>query len=244
MELTDDSAPAPVVPEPEKPSQEETPPAPKEEVTPADPTPPVVPESKEELFDLPDGRKVNAAGLKQEYENLLPEFTRKSQRLAELEGGKDIKKPDEDVPEWRKPDYEAKSVAEIIEIATAEAERKLNQKAEAETNRVKGIQTEVENQLGEVKKLDPKVDENALFQHANKYGFQNLKAAYVNMTDMRKVVLDTEKRVVKNVKEREADPVAGAQNGATSPDDSYDPNAMSQFANAQEYLARIKAGKK
>ncbi len=242
MELTD-STPTPEAPEPAAPSPE-TPPAPKVEETPADPTPADPEAPKEELFDLPDGRKVNAAGLKTEYENLLPEFTRKSQELAALRGGKEITKPVEDVPEWKKPDYEPKSYAEVIELATAEAERRILAREQEGQNRVKAIQTEVETQLGEVKKMDPKVDENSLFVHANKYGFTDLKAAHANMADMRKVALDTEKRVVKNVKEREADPVAGGSNGATSPDDSYDPAAMSQFSSAQDYLAHINAGKK
>lgn len=41
------------------------------------------PESK--LYDTPDGRKLTADQMYEEYGKLLPEFTRKSQRLSELE---------------------------------------------------------------------------------------------------------------------------------------------------------------
>lgn len=43
-------------------------------------------ESEQELYELPDGRKVPADQLSKEWkENFYPEFTRKSQRLSELE---------------------------------------------------------------------------------------------------------------------------------------------------------------
>lgn len=42
-------------------------------------------ESKQDTYKLPDGREVSADELKAEYEKLLPEFTRRSQRLKELE---------------------------------------------------------------------------------------------------------------------------------------------------------------
>jgi len=43
--------------------------------------------AEEELFELPDGRKVDAAGVAQEYRNLLGDYTQKSQKLAELTRG-------------------------------------------------------------------------------------------------------------------------------------------------------------
>lgn len=245
MELVDDSAP-PVDPKPADPAPSDPPadPAPKEEV-PVDPKPedPVDP-APEVLYDLPDGRKVNAEGLKKEYETLLPEFTRKSQRLASYEAGKD---PDNksvpDEPKWKKADYVPENIAEVIELAKAEAVNEIRGQAEAETARVKAIHDGVDAQLNEVRKLDPKLDENALFLHANKYGFQDLKAAFVNMTEMKKIAVDVEQRTIKNLKLREADPIAGGADGAVSPDDAYDPSAMSQFQSAQDFLAKIKGGK-
>lgn len=233
-------------------------PAPKEEVTPSPDTPakedaPVDPQKTEDdpvdpaapLFDLPDGRKVTAAELKAEYDNLLPEFTRRSQRLAEYEKGPD-RTPKEDIkstvdkPKWKDPDYVPGSYAEVIEIATQEAERRIQERASEEANRVRAIQEEVDNQIGELKKTDPKLDENALFTHANKYGFTDLRTAYANMKDMKQAIVTTEQKVVKNLQKREADPVSSAAGGSTEADDGYDPREMSQFHSAVEYLARVK----
>ena len=252
MELTDSAAPAAPAPETDKPAADApSPDAPKPEEkaevpaeSPKDETTPETPEApKEELFDLPDGRKVNAAGLKAEYENLLPEFTRKSQELARLKGEgdpKDIKKPEDDVPEWKKPDYEPKSYAEVIEIAKKEALADIQKGREAEQQHVKAIQSAVDTQLGEIRALDPKLDEKALFLHATKYGFHDLKAAHANMTDMRKVAVDTEQRVVKNLKGREADPVSGGAGGTPAADDGYDPSETGQYGSASEFLAKVK----
>lgn len=58
--------------------------------TPAEQTPTEQSETtksvEEELFEMPDGKKVNAATLAKEWkENFYPEYTRKSQRLSEYE---------------------------------------------------------------------------------------------------------------------------------------------------------------
>ena len=246
-DLVESGAPAPVeTPAPETPPTPETPP---KEETPANPTPenPPVDPAAPVLYETPDGRMVDAETLTKEWkENFLPEFTRKSQRLAELEGGKDLNNPPaKEEPAWKKPDYVPQSYAEVIEIAQAEALAKLKGEAEAETARVAAIHTEVDNQLNEVKKLDPKVDEEALFTHANKYGFRDLKTAYLNMTDMKNAVVTTEQRTVKNLKTREADPIAGAPGGEITEEDGYDPKSMGQFDSAAEYYAHLKAqGKK
>lgn len=242
MELTDSAAPAapsPEAPAVEKPAETDAPKKPVE----------VAPEEKpaEALYETPDGRKVNAETLQREWkENFLPDYTRKSQKLAEIErgGNKDIKNdPGDAKPKWADPDYVPTSYAEVIQFAKEEAIRELAGAHEAEQNRIKAIQTEVDTQLSAVKASDPKVDENALFLHANKYGFNDLKAAHANMRDMQRVVEETTQRTVKNLKERDADPVSTAASGSSVVDEGYDPRAMSQYGSASEYLARIKGGK-
>lgn len=247
MELTDSANPAPVKPAEDTPSPETPAPEVKKEDAPADPAP-ENPEVKPEevLYETPDGRKVNAETLQKEWkENFLPEFTRKSQRLAELERGVDTKitNPHKDEPEWKKPDYVPKDYAEVIELAKKEAINEIQNSYQEEQARIKSIQDSIDAEVNEIKKIDPKLDENALFQHANKYGFRDLKAAYANMTDMRKVVVDTEQRTVKNLKTREADPIA-ANPGGDLPDDSgYDPKKMSSYDSAGEYLNSLKGNK-
>ena len=240
MELVDSAAPAPVVPEPAAPSPE----APKE-VTPESPAPDEPVADADGLFELPDGRKVDAATLTKEWkDNFLPDYTRKSQDLAELRRGKDIIHPENDEPKWKSPDYVPENYAEVIEIATAEAERRQEAKVTAEQDRIASIKGAVEAEVESLKKIDSKLDENALFAHANKYGFQDLTAAYANMVDMRKAIIDTEQRTVKNIKARESEEISGSSSGATSPDDGYDPGAMSAFGSAAEFLGRLQGTKK
>jgi len=251
MELVEEGAPTPTETPADDKSKvaapEETPaPEAKPEETPKEETPAEVPVVEATLYDLPDGRKVDAETLQKEWkENFLPEFTRKSQELAALKGGDgkgDITKvPDGEAKDkWKDPNYVPESYAEIVELATQEALRKIEQQKEAEVKRIQEIQTAVEGQITEVKKMDPAVDENALFLHANKYGFTDLKAAFLNMKDMKNIVVETEQRTAKNIKAREADPVSDAASGSVVTDEGYDPNEASQYSNAVEYLARVK----
>lgn len=196
------------------------------------------------LYETPDGRKVTAEELQTEWkENFLPEFTRKSQALADYERENKISNPPEDEPEWKKEDYVPQNYAEVIELAKREALAEMQNSVKAERDRVEAIQQGVQNELAEIKKLDPKLDENALFQHANKYGFQNLKTAHANMSDMKKSAVDVEKRTVKNIKDREADPISTGHGGEVPEASGYDPVEMSQFDGAADYLASLK-GKK
>lgn len=246
MELVDSSAPAAPAEDPKPEPSPEAPAEPKVDV-PADPTPdPTAPAADEpKLYDLPDGRKVDAETLAREFrENFLPEFTRKSQALAEIERGKkDLNNPKDDEPSWKKPDYVPQNYAEVIELAKQEAIREMQNASHAEQERIAAVQQEVDSQLSEIKKADPKLDENALFVHANKYGFRDLKAAYTNMADMKRALVDVEQRTVKNLKTREADPISTGPTGDTPPSDGFDPQVMTQFEGAAEYLAFIK-GKK
>lgn len=239
-ELVDSANPAPAADPAPSPD-----PAPKDD-TPADPAPEVTPKADEPiLYETPDGRKVDAETLQKEWkENFLPEFTKKSQRLAELErGGKDLNSPKDGEPDWKKPDYVPQNYAEVIELAKREALEEIKNNAKAEEDRILAIQTAVDNEIADLKKVDPKLDENALFAHANKYGFTSLKAAHSNMSDMRKAIVDTEQRTVKNLKTRDADPISAGANGDVPENSGYDPNEMSKFDNANEYLSFIR-GKK
>ena len=240
LELSDSPAPQPApAPSPENP----TPPAAPEK--PADPSivPPEPEIPAEVLYDLPDWRKVNAEGLQKELkDNFLRDYTRKSQELAKYKDKPgDINSPPIDKgPAWKDPNFEPKSIAEIIEFAKAETIREIQDSSKAEQDRVKGIHDAVEKEISELQKIDPKLDQNALFQHANKYGFSSLKAAHENMNDMKGAALDAEQRTIKNLKTRETDPVSSAAGGGTQAEDGYDPAEMSQYSNAREFLTRVR----
>ncbi len=220
-------------------------------VTPSDPITPVVTETPEtpvaeptpvapaeSLYDLPDGRKVDAATLQREWkENFLPDYTRKSQKLAEVE--RSFTKPEENIPEWKKPDYVPKTYAEVIELARQEALNSIQGERAAEEQRVKQVAEQVDAQIAAIRAKDPKLDENALFVHASKWGFRDLNQAYDNMKYTRQVELDTEQRVLKNLKTRQ-DPVGGAP-GNKAPDTGVDPNVGRRYGSALEYLRGIKS---
>jgi hypothetical protein len=239
MEMTGGSEATPeatpeAVPE-ATPSPEETP-TPVEEETPTEVTP-----EEPMLYETPDGRQVTAEVLQKEWkENFLPEFTRKSQALADIEREKNINNAPEEVPEWQKDDYVPQNYAEIINIAEAKALQTIRDNAAAEIQKETDIKNAVEAELTEIKATDSKLDADALFQHANKYGFNNLKQAYSNMSDMKKTAVDTEQRTVKNIKDREVDPISTGPGGEVVDSNDYDPNEMSQYDGANDYLASLK----
>lgn len=208
---------------------------------PSEPTAPVVPpveeptapvEPEAELFELPDGRKVDAETLSKEWkENFYPDYTRKSQELAKA-------KTPENLPEAPKnpfdnPDYVPKTYAEIVEAGKQAALRTLEEREQQRIEANQAIETAVETQLADVKKLDKGVDENALFLHATKYGFKDLKIAHQNMKDMSDMAKKVQKTTADNIAKRN-DPVsiAPGANGAKS-----DP---SHFATARDFLRSLK----
>lgn len=212
---------APADPTP-APSSTETP-----EVPSVDPVPPVA-----ELFELPDGRKVDAVTLQSEWkENFYPEFTRRSQELAELKKG-----PAPEVPKspYADPEYVPQSYEELIKAAEERVFQTIAQREEEQKAQQSAVENAVVQQLTEVKKIDPTVNENQLFLHANKYGFRDLSLAYQNMKDMASVVKTVQKNTAENIAKRN-DPVSVAPGGSvgTRPDPSA-------FGSAIEYMRSLK----
>lgn len=215
------------------PSPEPTPaPAPAAPAEPA--TPPAEPVI--EKFKLPDGREVTADELYREHtENLLPEFTRRSQELARLKGNPGglpdngpTQKP------YENPDWAPKSYAELIEIAKQEVRGDFEAEERNRIETERAIESAVVSQLSEIKKIDPNLNENALFIHANKYHFTDLRLAFDNMREMSEAVKKVQKTTADNVARR-SDPVsfkpgAGGGQGA----------GPSSFGNAVEYLRSLK----
>ncbi len=207
----------------------EEPAAPAEVETEVD-TPAVDPEPQ--LYELPDGRKVDAETLSREWkENFLPDYTKKSQTLAEI---KRAEASDPNVPEWKKEGYTPKSYAELIELGKQEALKEITTAAAAEEAKRIEISELVDSQVAILKAKDPKLDENALFAHANKYGFRDLSLAYQNMSEMKTVARVTEERVVKG-NAKKVDPIATGTGSGSGGSIRY-PQATS----ATEFLARLK----
>lgn len=210
--------------------------------TPSEPTEPVVPteptEPEPELYELPDGRKVDAGTLSKEWkENFAPEFTRRSQELAEL------KKPitnqtKENTPE--DPDWTPSSYGELIKIAKEEALKEIEAKETFRTESQKALESEVDNQLAEIKKIEPTVNENQLFLHATKYGFKDLKVAHQNMKDMHAMIKSVQTETAKNIQKRANEPVGQTPGTVISPDGSMDYRSAMDSMTPREVLRSIK----
>jgi len=194
---------------------------------------PETPEVEVELYDLPDGRKVDGATLAREWkDNFLPDYTRKSQELASMSKPT---LPTETKPEnpYANPDYVPQTYAEIIEAAKEAALNELALREEQKTAAHQAIENEVIGQLNSVKQLDPNVDENKLFLHANKYGFRDLSTAYQNMKDMGQLTKTVQRQTAENIAKRK-DPVSvvpgGQVGGAPDP---------SGFSSAVDYMRSL-----
>ena len=194
-----------------------------------------------ELFELPDGRRVSSEELSKEWkDNFMPDYTRKSQELAEYKRNIKTEEEKEDVPKWRQTDYRPETYAELIEIAKQEAIESIRNQERESLAEKERISKEVENTLSKIKSGNPNLDENKLFEHAVKYGFKDLNLAYQNMYDMGKIQSTIEKKVLENIKSRENLKVAtdGVTKTITN-DDSIDYFSINNET-PQEALRRLK----
>lgn len=203
--------------------------------TPAEPTEAVTPtENEEQLYELPDGRKVDGETLTREWkENFLPDYTRKSQALAAKENPVTNPQPTTPNP-LDDPNYVPTSYGEIARIAKEQALAEFEAREQAKIDQQKEIEDMVVSQLAEIKKSDPTINENALFLHANKYGFRDLRQAHANMKDMSETMKKVKQTTATDIAKR-ADPVSvpvGSSSGG-APD-------ASNFASAVDYLRSLK----
>lgn len=185
--------------------------------------------TEQELYELPDGRKVDGETLTKEWkENFLPDYTRKSQALA----AKD-KLPEKPTDPTTDPNWQPKTYQELLEVAERRALDKVEAKEQARIEQHQAVENEVIGQLADIKKSDPTVNENALFLHANKYGFRDLKQAHQNMKDMSVLAKNVKQATAKDIAKRN-DPVSiapGASGAKPNP---------SNFGTAVEFLRSLK----
>lgn len=191
-------------------------------------------EPEETLYELPDGRKVDAETLSKEWkENFYPDYTRKSQALAAKETTT-ITKPTDPLAD---PAYQPQSYAELAEQIKAQTFAELEERETIRVQQAKAVEDAVSTQLADIKKVDPAMNENALFLHANKYGFRDLKQAHQNMKDMSEMVKKVQTTTAANIAKRTdaVSVIPGATGARPEP---------SHFATAQEFLAAVKASGK
>lgn len=210
---------------------EETP----ENETPADQIPTT------DLYELPDGRKVDGATLETEFkEKFLPDYTRKSQELARLKSKNDptptINNPDNANP--IPDDWEPQSWGEVLEKAKIEIRNDLIREEQQRAEQAQLVETYVNSQLDEIKKIDPSLNEGQLFSHATKYGFTDLKSAHLNMKEMQQIRMTSEQNAIRNITKREAEPIA--KKVTTITDDGSIEYTQNRPASAVEALSYYK----
>lgn len=205
---------------PSEPAAPETP-AVVETETPAEPV--------AELYELPDGRKVDAETLSKEWkENFYPDYTRKSQALAAKE--RTITPPTDKLAD---PEFTPESYGELAQLIEERAVQRVKAEEQARADQARAQEDFYTNQLTEIKKSDPSMNESALFIHATKYGFSDLKQAHQNMRDMNEMVKKVQQTTAANISKR-SDPVSVSPGAiGNTPDPST-------FATARDFLASLK----
>jgi hypothetical protein len=202
--------------------------------TEAEPIAEPVKEPEVELFDLPDGRKVDAATLSREWkENFMPDYTKKATAVKQFEKENNNETPKNPLDD---PNYIPPTYAELARQIKEQTLAELESKEQARVEQRQAIENEVAAQLLELKKTDPTLNENALFLHANKYGFRDLKVAHQNMRDIAEAVKKVQTTTAANIAKRN-DPVSTTSTTPGSGGSRPDP---SSFANAIEYLRSLK----
>jgi hypothetical protein len=198
--------------------------------------------TEEALYELPDGRKVNADALQKEWkENFLPDYTRKSQELAKIRGAIEPEQVKPAQNPWEDPNWNPQSWQEVMDATQARMEAEAKAKADAAQQQTDYIKSVTDKMEEAVKALDPNVDLNAVYAHANKFKIPDLVAAYSNLQELKNVAKTTEERVLKNLKGREADPISTGNGEPGEGGLSYqDVSSLDMATAAQDALRRIK----
>ena len=200
----------------------------------------VQPDEVVTLVELPDGRKVTPQVAVEEYKRLQGEFTKKTQELAELKRDQAPQaKP------WQDPSYQPQTWEEVMQIATEEAVNRIRSEDAERTERERAANDALETEIRAIKSVDSSLDSDAVLNFSNKrmetlgIRYPSFSAAYSDYKFMQKQEKLTEKRVIEQKKQREADPVsAGSPNGAPSSSTEYEPG-MSLHEKAQMALKRL-----
>jgi len=175
--------------------------APQEELKPE-----AAPSEEPNLFELPDGRKVDAETLSKEWrDNFMPEFTRRSQALAEARKQPEPAKTE--APPWEDPEWVPTSWKEGMEIAEMKVWQKIQEEATREEREAKAREEYVAKEVEYIKGLDPNADINQVMSYAAKRSHTSLVTAYQALQDIEEAARRAEDRVQRNLKTRLGEPV-------------------------------------
>lgn len=176
--------------------------------------------SEAPLFELPDGKKVDAQTLAKEWtENFYPEYTRKSQELASFKNKPQeqpkeaVKAPWETDPNWTAENYNDLA-APLTQKVAMQVWEEIAKQAEAQENAEKEKHEAVQREVDYIKSIDKDADPHKVMAHATKYQFPSLVNAWQNMKSMEDAVRLAEERAVKNLTNRSQAPVGSAAGAA------------------------------
>lgn len=170
-----------------------------------------------------------------DYDNLLPDYTKKAQALAALSGAKPQEgQEDKDLPSFLKKDWKPKTFEELgqamkeaVELGAKRAEDALKAK---ETQAIENKQ-QVDGFVSEIKKIDKDFDEQDFFQYVVRHGFEkrvsnveDLKPLYSMYAEANLDGKLAERRALANKMKRGSDSVS--KPGSTGASLPYDANAI------------------
>lgn len=173
---------------------------------------------QEKVYTLPTGERLTSDQVFEKYGLLQKDYTQKSMKLSEFEKAN---QKGEDVPPWeRDPNWQPKTVKELMDHAVSEAERRILGKQEAERQAYTEAQRLLDEQEKAIKTEDPKADMDALYEFATKRDgqgnliFRDLSSAWHVWKDMTERERQAEQRTLKNLENRANSPAAGSKGGA------------------------------
>jgi len=164
------------------------------------------------------------------YDELLPEFTKKSQALAALLGGKDPEQ--EDLPSFLKKGWKPGSFTELGEAlkeATEWGEKQRQGKIDAQTLKSDEAKKQVDSFVAEIKKSNKDFDDKDFFSYIERHKIgvktpDDLKSTYSTYLEANADGKMAVRIALANQKKRASDSVSQpSSEGGTLP---YDPNKL------------------
>lgn len=193
------------------------------------------PAAEPELFELPDGRKVDAATLTTLWkEEFMPEFTQRSQKLAELTRGPQQTPEQTKTDPLKDPDYIPPTYDELAVQIEQRILGGMQERQQQEAQARQALEDNAIAQLTEVKASDPNVNEGLLFQYAMKHGFTDLRGAHGAMKERDEAVKAAMTHKAGAVEARQ-DPVS------TKPGATGTPLNPDSFSSSVDYLRALKS---
>ena len=186
-----------------------------------------------------------------DYDALLPEFTKKSQALALLTGGKNLDESQENLPSFLKPGWKPKDFTELgaaLKEAVEWGEKRSQKATEDKSVQSQEAKKAVDDFVVEIRKSDKEFDDQEFFQYIGRHHIRvdtidDLKSVYSAYIEANADGKMAERRTLLNKVKRGADSVSKpASAGGKLP---YDANELRVKSTgiveaAKEALSKLK----